>query len=301
MFNYLRLHPEVAMSARKEPHHFCEDLSDRGFVRNREDYLALFGSVGSEPMVGEASVWYMYSRLAAERIHEFDDGARLIAILRNPTEMLPSIFWHHVFTGYESSDDFEAIYRQRRGAGTAAVSAAEPGSFRGSLDYSLVAQYGAQLERFYHLFPASQIHVLLLEDLKEDPNAAYRSTAEFLGIDPDFSPSFERYNPQRSVRSKSAARAIRALQRAGSPTRQSGNQFVRAGQKVWGPPGSRLEPLGRVSLSVAVPSRWLALLRSTDIDTRLDRSHSGWRETSSVVAIERHPKSCFAFTVSISR
>ena len=57
MFNYLKTHSDIAMGARKEPHFFCDDLSDPAFVRDESDYLSLFRDCGGHPFVGEASVW----------------------------------------------------------------------------------------------------------------------------------------------------------------------------------------------------------------------------------------------------
>lgn len=32
MYNYLQSHPQIAMGAKKKPHHFCDDLIDPDFV-----------------------------------------------------------------------------------------------------------------------------------------------------------------------------------------------------------------------------------------------------------------------------
>lgn len=251
MYRYLREHPEVAMADLKEPHYFCDDLIDPDFITDRDDYLALFQNVSNEPRIGEASVWYMYSNRASVQIWDFNPEARLIALLRNPLEMLPSIFWHHVYTGYEASEDFETTYRSRREAASRGELAAPFESFRQQLEYSRITRYWEQLERFYRTFPRGQIHIVLFEDLKADPARSFKEVAEFLGIDPGFEPEFTRFNPQRRVRNRDLARALLRWQGANSsappPRSEFGANVLRVRRRV-------VHDLSRLNSAPARPS-----------------------------------------------
>ena len=65
MNNYLRQHPQIFMSPRKEAHHFGADLYAPHWARDEAAYLALFAGAGDEKRIGEASVWYLLSQHAA--------------------------------------------------------------------------------------------------------------------------------------------------------------------------------------------------------------------------------------------
>src|SRR5262249_50339658 len=115
MYTYLGQHPDIFMSARKEPHFFGTDFSSPALDRDEQTYLALFTGARNETRAGEASVFYLCSRRAAKEIHAFSPSARIIIMLRNPVEMMYSLHSRHVLTGNEDINDF----------GTALAAAAE--------------------------------------------------------------------------------------------------------------------------------------------------------------------------------
>src|SRR5882672_1680365 len=96
MYTYLGQHPEIFMSARKEPHFFGTDLSSPALVRDEQQYLSLFAKAQNEKRAGEASVFYLYSQRAAREIHAFCPSARIIIMLRNPVEMMYSLHSRHL-------------------------------------------------------------------------------------------------------------------------------------------------------------------------------------------------------------
>ena len=109
-YNLLRQHPEIFMPKprRKEPHFFVfenEEIRFNGpkaatttwFWRTRltklEDYQKLFSEVQNEKAIGEASVTYLYSKKACERIAHYIPNAKLIVLLRNPVDRAFSQLW----------------------------------------------------------------------------------------------------------------------------------------------------------------------------------------------------------------
>ena len=110
LYEYLKVHPEIFMSAYKEPHYFGSDL--RGprmeqFRGNDRKYLSLFAAATNEKWVGEASIWYLYSQRAAQEIKAYDPNAAIIIMLRNPLEMGYSMFYQSSYTGNEILPTFE--------------------------------------------------------------------------------------------------------------------------------------------------------------------------------------------------
>ena len=66
--------------------------------------------------MGESSVWYLYSRLAATEISKFSPSSRIIIMLRNPIDVLPSMFSARVFDGFEDIPDWRLHLRLMKAA-----------------------------------------------------------------------------------------------------------------------------------------------------------------------------------------
>ena len=82
--SYLSRHPQVFLPTHKEPHFFGSDLDFQDQQRpNREEYSALFAGASPDQRIGEGSVFYLASHLAAREIREHSPNARIIVILRN--------------------------------------------------------------------------------------------------------------------------------------------------------------------------------------------------------------------------
>lgn len=205
MAHYLRQHPDVFMPPGKEFHHFGSDLQMEGpldpRVRDRSRYLKLFEDAADHTAVGEASVWYLYSRRAAREIHDFNPEARVIAMLRNPIDMLYSHHRQLVFNGDETITDFgDALAREsdrKRGR-----KVPESCYFPASLYYRDIVRYASQLKRYHEVFGSDRILVLFFEDFADDTAAAYRRTLDFLDVDASFQPAFRPVNPSAEVRSR---------------------------------------------------------------------------------------------------
>ena len=77
MHDYLRQHPAVFMPCIKELNYFGSDRPSRHSARmTLDEYLANFGSAPAGGRVGEASVTYLRSTLAAQEIAAFEPTAR---------------------------------------------------------------------------------------------------------------------------------------------------------------------------------------------------------------------------------
>ena len=97
VYSWLKDHPYIFMPDFKEPHHF---YSPYGEPIKREKYENLFMDADMEHFaVGEASVWYLFSGKAIDRILEYEASAKFIVLIRNPIEMAPSLHNHQKNTG----------------------------------------------------------------------------------------------------------------------------------------------------------------------------------------------------------
>ena len=203
MYAYLREHPDLFLPERKELRFFGRDLE----IRDRrplamDDYLAHFADARPEQRVGTAYVWYLYSASAAGEIAEFSPDARIVAMLRNPVEMLHALHGEHLLNGNEEIRDFaEAL-------------AAEPDRRHGrripphahlpqGLWYSTVPRYTEQLERYVEAVGRDRLHVVVFDDFTADTERSYGEVLSFLGVREDARPAaFGVVNPSKRTRSE---------------------------------------------------------------------------------------------------
>lgn len=203
MYAYLRQHPDLFLPARKELRYFGADLEIRDRVPlTEEEYLAHFAAAERRHVIGTAYVWYLYSSLAAREIAAFTPDARIIVMLRNPTEMLHALHGEHLSNGNEAIADF-----------TAALDA-EPDRRAGlripphahlvqGLWYSTVPRYTEQLQRYVDAFGRERLHVIVFDDFVADPAAAYHGVLRFLGVRDDARPAaFDVVNASKRTRSE---------------------------------------------------------------------------------------------------
>ncbi len=201
MYTYLGSHPEIFFPQVKEPHHFGSDIHSPLYVRDREAYLDLFAESSGEPVVGEASVWYLYSEKAAMEIREFSPDAKILIMLRNPVEMVYSYHSQRLAWGNEEIRDFsEALDAEPDRRNGLRLPRKNPYPVAG-LYYSEIARYSQQVERYLDAFGGRQVHIVLFDDFRSDTAGVYREVLQFLGVDPDYQPEFVVENPNRSRRS----------------------------------------------------------------------------------------------------
>jgi Sulfotransferase domain len=213
---YLRRHPRVFVSRPKEPHYFCGDF-DYYYApgqRTEEHYLRLFAEADEGHLaVGEASVWYLYSEDAARNIAQFDPAARIIVMVRNPAELVPSLHSQLLYTLDEDRPSVAEAWalQEARRRGEAVPATARVPEF---LQYGDAARLGAQLSRVYESFPPEQVKVIVFDDLRADTAAVYRESLAFLGVPDDGRTEFPRVNENKVHRAESLARFTQRPPRA---------------------------------------------------------------------------------------
>ncbi len=87
---YLIQHPEIFMSAKKEPKFFCSQEYRGpkifGHITNKEDYLKIFKNAKNEKIIGEATARYLSDPQAPSKIHQVSPHAKILISLRDPVE-----------------------------------------------------------------------------------------------------------------------------------------------------------------------------------------------------------------------
>lgn len=194
LYDILADHPEVAVSEKKELDFFSYNY-ERGYTW----YDQQFPEKPGARAIGEVSPSYFNEASVPERVRLFSPDLRILLSLRNPVERALSQHRHLVRIGYVPGPDY---------------------SFESSLanNPSYVEQgcYATHLKRWLSFFPQHQIHVVLMEDIKKDPEKAARNVYAFLDVDANHRSIalHERSNPSYVVRHRRLGNAVDALREA---------------------------------------------------------------------------------------
>ena len=153
-------HPNILVPPLADPYYF-----DRFYERGWNWYSTQFENAPPKADVratGELSHDYIYSAVAAERIRNDLPNVRLIATLRHPLDKAFSAFGASRNAGEMSGEFGEALFK-----------------------YPVLREqmyYGAALEPYYRLFPASQFKIMKYDDLVTRPRWFTEQVLEFLGV-----------------------------------------------------------------------------------------------------------------------
>jgi hypothetical protein len=163
----LNEHPQILMSTQKsakEVRYF--DFQSR-FEMGANWYFDQFTPPGAGVIRGEFSPFYYMSAKAAGRIEALLPDIKLLAILRNPVEVVNSYFWYHRGAPWEdiNARTLEELYG------------------RGEADNILnLGYYYKHLNRFFERFPREQIHIVTYDEVVANPDQVVRQVFRFLGV-----------------------------------------------------------------------------------------------------------------------
>lgn len=216
---YLGTHPNLFLCEPKEPNYFSTDFPTHRYVTEEKDYLRLFANASDdESLLGEASAWYLYSSEAIPNINKFDPQAKIIAMVRNPIEMVPSL--HGMLLRYFAEDEKNLerawdLQETRRHDQNFARSRNENFDPKTCL-YADVCKLGAQIERLLAVFPRQQVHIIVFDDFVRDTKVCYEKVLEFLQVPSDGRMEFPPENVRRQFKSQELAWLSWKIRDAGS-------------------------------------------------------------------------------------
>jgi len=198
---YLKSHPNIFITDQKEPHYFATDLPGRRTIFTQlENYLELYKECGSSHIaIGEASVWYLYSMEALNNIYQFDKNAKIIVMIRNPVEMVYSLYSQHRNRLNEDQKNFKRAWELQSAR---KYGHSLPHRFHEPilLQYGDIGKFGKQLEQAYSIFPPKQIKVIIFDDFITSTRNVYQEVLEFLGLPDDGRMLFSKMNENKVYR-----------------------------------------------------------------------------------------------------
>jgi hypothetical protein len=179
LYNYLRRHPDIYVPRQKELHYFTREHAASSYykppvIRTEQDYLRHYSARKGQALAGDFSPSYLYFEAAAEEIRRFSQDARIIAVLRNPTERTISHYLMDVSKGLQTRP-LSAFYENT----------AENSLFH--FEYLGASLYAEGVARYRRLFGPDRVHIVIAEELWANAGPKLAELLRFLGADPKVS------------------------------------------------------------------------------------------------------------------
>lgn len=280
LYTYLKERPDVFMPDLKEPHFFASDFGNYRRIQEWESYLEMFAAAPPGAILGEASVWYLFSEIAVPAIVEANPEVRIIVMLRDPVDMVQALHGQLVYALDEDEPDFERAWalQDARAAGrNIPRHCREPKH----LQYRQVGCFAHQIERIYRHLSAQHVLILIFEEFARDTADAYREVLRFLDLPDCGRQTFERVNASHARRAPKLAHGIRdllvLLGPAYTPAKRAFNAFgLRPGRALrqW-----NYRPQLRTPLTPRLRAELVAAFEDdvARLETLLERPLDVWR------------------------
>ena len=230
VYRVLKDHPEVYVSEQKELNYFSY-YYDRG----HQWYINHFAEKTEANKAGEISTSYLCDPRAPLRAYSYNPDLQVIVTLRDPVERAFSNHLHEIRIKQYTGPDY---------------------SFEAGMEnnpmYLEQSFYSAYLKQWMDYFPEEQIIVLLLEEIREDPQREACRLYRFLGIDQDHLSEFlyRKANPSNAEKHQGFDRSLRLF---GNMARRLGLttlvQAVKSNSTIYG-----IRDSNRIHLSETIPA-----------------------------------------------
>ena len=203
LYHYLKQHPEIFFPDFKEPHFFGSDLirKNGAYDLNVTNYQNLFNS--DKKIIGEASSFYIFSKTAAKEIYNFNPNSKIIIMLRDLVDLVYSMHSQFVFSGDEIIEDFkEALDLEDDRLNGMKIP--NQTTVVNKLFYTKnILDLPKNINYFINYFKRENIHFILLDDIKNNPEKVYSKALNFLNVDSTINISnFKMINKNKSYKSK---------------------------------------------------------------------------------------------------
>jgi len=176
---YVKQHPNICMSKKKEIQFFCWDVL---YEKGIQWYLDHFDHCKNYNVVGEASPDYIYFPKIPKRIFEFIPNVKIIFVLRNPVDRAYSHYWHQVRQGWESLSFEKAIKKEKNRISKSFI-------HRYRYSYLDRGKYDIQLKKYLDFFSPEQILVIRTNELWKKRLETISKVFKFLEVDTGFHPA----------------------------------------------------------------------------------------------------------------
>lgn len=191
LYYALKQHPEIYLSAIKEPSFFSTGFQ---VVRNPVEYFNLFPEQPGKKRYGEASHVYFSSPETAPVLRQLFPDAKFLLIARNPVHRAHSLYQHMRRAGDEPLPTFELALAEEDPRFTDPGFRARCPQYFWNYMYCRTSMYDVQLRNYLEHFPREQFLVLTLGEWQSDPVRWQAEIFRFLKVDPSVQVSTEPQN-----------------------------------------------------------------------------------------------------------
>jgi hypothetical protein len=165
---------------------------------NRVMAEKFLSSVPDNGFVVSKAVWYLYDKLAIEKVKQHNPKAKIIILGREPYSLVHSKFIQFKFSNFDPSCDLEEAWNNSERMSTMEAT-------RGFLEPKLlnykrtgmIGKYSKKWKDFYK----KDIMILHLDDIKKNPIKVIQKVSYFIGTQVDYYDIPGVVNPQKKSRS----------------------------------------------------------------------------------------------------
>ncbi len=273
LLRYLSDHPGICTHSQVEMTYFVHDAEyELGYPKVFPRYFPCGETEASVVLAKSVSVMLLPE--AISRLYKHNPQVQIVVMLRNPVDRAYSHYWYSKRRGWEDQDTFEAAIETNSD-----ISVISPVSGL-NRDYLANGLYVNHMKQLMARFDQEQIHVILLEDLKENPVCVCQTLfGLFSELDNQFEPQTERsHNTSATYRFRSLA--LLTSSRSTLPTiKKIGRKFIpdrtmdyvrdkvrNANEQAFTPPPLDLETRARLLAYFKPYNQQLSELIGRDLD-----------------------------------
>jgi len=169
----------------KEPATFSDKRNRVSFG----EYPNIFQNKDTAKYRCDFSTQYISDPQAASRIYEYNEGAKIICVLRDPVNRLISLHGWMVANGYEFISSLKcalAVERIRKKLGFSIV------EYERNYYYLESSKYRSQIEKYISVFGEENILIICFEEMLADSSVISERICKFLGVS-EFDFNLEKY------------------------------------------------------------------------------------------------------------
>ena len=170
LHHFLAQHPQIHISGIKEVRYFSSEFNYKKGQLWYRSHFPLRDTINSSELVGEATPAYLFRPAASKRIQKELPNAKLICILRNPTERAISNYFMSLRNKKEHRPIMDAMLAEEAGYDS----------------YKRRGLYLEQIQRYENYLKRNQLLILSSEEFFANSQKVLKQVFEFLGIDETF-------------------------------------------------------------------------------------------------------------------
>lgn len=185
----LMQHPEIGFPGIKELNYFSKTRANGKSeyeINGIKKYLKIFEKCKSKKIIGEYSTYYLIDMNVAKILKKYFPNVKIIISLREPVERAYSDWKNRKFSHLNEKRNFEEAFFKEKGLDS----------------YKERGMYYNQVKNYLDLFSKKQVQIILMEDIKKNPEKVIKDIYSFLGVNENFIPKNLHEKSNESLKTK---------------------------------------------------------------------------------------------------